>query len=147
VNTRHTITIRARSIINNVRFALLSLIALALIETGCTRTPDPTPRASDSALQPANVTKADRYDSTHHRTAQDTAKTYRVLAKVTAVDRSNGTITIDHERLMGLDPMKMAFSVNDTSLLGRVRPGTEGHFTIQVSNGKGVIIAIHVHDK
>ncbi|MDP4230566.1 MAG: copper-binding protein [Bacteroidota bacterium] len=129
------------------RAALLFLIALAAIELGCNRAPESTPRTSDSAIASASIPKTEHRDSAQHAIAQDTAKTYRVLAKVTAVDRSNGTITIDHERLMGLDPMKMAFPVSDTSLLGRVRVGTEGHFTIQVSNGKGIITGIHVHAK
>lgn len=75
-------------------------------------------------------------------------RTYRVLAKVTAIDKAEGTMTIDHEKMEGfMNAMEMPYKVGDPVLFERVTVGTEGHFTIRVVGGEGTIIAIHVHQK
>jgi Cu/Ag efflux protein CusF len=77
-----------------------------------------------------------------------TPKTFRVLAKVTAIDKTNGTMTIKHEKMEGfMDAMEMQYNVSATSLFEGVRVGTEGHFTIRVVNDEGTIVAIHIHNK
>ena len=92
------------------------------------------------------VTDVEPYSGKNSNLKGEEAKTYRVLAKVTAINKTEGTITIDHEKMEGfMNAMEMPYNVGDLSLLEKVAVGTEGHFTIRVVHGEGTITAIHVH--
>ena len=92
------------------------------------------------------VTKVETYIAKKNIAQENAGTTYRVLAKVTGIDKAEGMITIDHEKMDGfMDAMEMPYKVSDPSLCDRVKVGTEGHFTIRVVNGEGTIISIHVH--
>ncbi len=69
------------------------------------------------------------------------------MAKVTAINEPDSTLTIDHKKMDGfMDAMEMPYKVMDYSLLKKVHIGSQGHFTLKVSNGNGIIASIHIHD-
>jgi Cu/Ag efflux protein CusF len=94
------------------------------------------------------VTNVEPFSGKKSDSPEQSGRTYRVLAKVTAINKAEGTITIDHEKMEGfMDAMEMPYKVSDPSLIAKVAVGTEGHFTIRVVNEEGTIISIHVHNK
>src|SRR5579872_1421528 len=133
---------------NKIFFQIL-FVAGSVIAVSCNKAPESAQHPSDTLARAMSVQKSGENRSHRGNIAVDTVgKTYRVLAKVTAVDKANGTITIDHEGMEGfMDAMEMPYKVGDPSLFEKVRVGTEGHFTLHVVNDEGTIIAIHVHHK
>lgn len=70
------------------------------------------------------------------------------MAKVIAINEADSTLTIDHKKIDGfMDAMVMPYKVVDYSLLKKVHIGSQGHFTLRVRNGNGIITGIHVHDE
>ena len=126
-------------------FFYLSTLILAPIifgSIGCSNTPK-----SDSQRDTTNTTVHNQVDGNRSPGIQ-TEKTYRVLAKVTAVSETDSTITIDHEKMEGfMEAMEMPYQVGDLSIFKKIRVGTKGHFTIKVVNGEGTITNVHIHNK
>lgn len=66
---------------------------------------------------------------------------HKATGKVTKVDSSNGTVTIDHEPVpsMKWPSMSMAFKVKDKAMLDKVKQGAKVDFSFTQS-GKDYII-------
>ena len=119
---------------------LISSLAIILIASGCSKSPQPAPVVQDSS--------ASRKEHVSPAPQDSTFKTYRVLARVSAVDKLKGTITIKHEKIDTMfNETRTVCHTGDTSFFQRVSVGTEGHFTIKMLDGKWVIVSIHVHHK
>lgn len=57
---------------------------------------------------------------------------FRGVGVVTAVDRSEGSLTINHEDIKGLmQAMEMSFRVDPQSLIDKVRPGDKIDFAVE----------------
>jgi len=94
------------------------------------------------------VTNVESCSGKSNNSKKQEVRTYRVLAKVTAINRAEGTMTINHEKMDGfMESMEMPYKVGDPALFAKVAVGTEGHFTIRVVEEEGTITAIHVHSK
>lgn len=94
----------------------------------------------------AQVTDVEQFSGKNTLSKGQAGRTYRVLAKVTAINKAEGIMTIDHEKMEGfMNAMEMPYKVIDPSLFQKVAVGSEGPFTIRIVDGEGTITAIHVH--
>ncbi|MEP7234151.1 MAG: copper-binding protein [Ignavibacteriota bacterium] len=124
-------------------FPTLIVALIAFVPTGC----NSSPKSDEIKSNTIHLSDHTQGDSTRSP-AEQAVKTYRVLAKVTAISEADSTIAIDHERIEGyMAPMEMPYKVSDHSILKQVCVGTEGHFTIRVKDGQGTITHVHVHSK
>jgi Cu/Ag efflux protein CusF len=116
------------------------LITATILVASCGNSERQQQQADDSAIHaPHSVTSEGNSPS---------GKTYTVMAKVTAINEADSTLTIDHKKMDGfMGAMEMSYKVRDYSLLKKVHVGSEGHFTLEVRNGNGIITGIHIHDK
>jgi len=73
---------------------------------------------------------------------------YTVKAVVTEVDEGKSRLFIDHEKMEGfMEAMVMPFKVNNPTVFTKVKPGTKGIFTIEVTNGIGIITDVNVESQ
>ncbi len=92
-------------------------------------------------------------DSEHESTIQDTAyqpekMVFKVEATVTEVNKEKKRITIDHEKMEGyMDAMEMPYKVTNPAIFDKVKVGTRGRFTIEVTNNAGYITGVDVYKK
>jgi len=111
--------------------------------SGCNSSPKPEQIQADST----SVSVQNLRDSNAVRSKSE-GVTFRVLAKVVEVNEADSTITINHEKMEGfMEAMEMPYKVGDPSIFKKVRVGTEGHFTVKVIDGEGVITNVHVHGR
>ena len=77
--------------------------------------------------------------------AQGTAAADLTEAEVRKVDKENKKITLKHGEIKNLQmpPMSMVFSVNDPSLLDKVKAGDKIHFRAVNESGKFTVTEIH----
>lgn len=115
------------------------LITATVLIASCGSSERPQQQADDSAIHAPQAGRSEENSQLE--------KTYRVMAKVTAINEPDSTLTIDHKKMDGfMDAMEMPYKVMDYSLLKKVHIGSQGHFTLKVSNGNGIIASIHIHD-
>jgi Cu/Ag efflux protein CusF len=63
---------------------------------------------------------------------QDSNGLFRGIGVVTAVDPTNGSLTVNHQEIVGLmPPMEMLFDVSPRSLSDGVRPGDKIKFQLE----------------
>lgn len=80
-----------------------------------------------------------------HTTPKAPEKIFSVQATVTEVDREKNRLFIDHEKMEGyMEAMEMPFKVNDPAVFDKVKVGTKGKFTIEVTDGVGAITDVTV---
>ena len=116
-----------------------SLITATILAASCGNSERQQQHADDSAIHATqSVTSQGNSQS---------GKTYTVMAKVTAINTADSTLTIDHKKMDGfMDAMEMPYKVMDYSLLKKVHIGLQGQFTLKVRNGNGIITGIHIDD-
>lgn len=103
------------------RFALprliLSLIALALLASGCGPRAASGPAATTARSQPK----------------PEPIRTFKLVGKVLKVEADSGLVTIHHEAIPGYMPaMPMPFEVKDRTLLDDIQPGDQVEGTLRV---------------
>jgi Cu/Ag efflux protein CusF len=115
------------------------MLASSTVVAGCGKEKVEVSLRSDTAINPAKVS-AD--------TSKKPEMNFRVLATVTKVNEVKGTITIEHEKMEGyMVTMEMPYKVGDPEIFKKIKVGTKGHFTIEVTDGIGVITGVHVHGR
>ena len=116
------------------------LITATILIASCGNSERQQQQADDSAIHaPQSVTSEGNSQS---------GKTYTVMAKVTEINEADSTLTIDHKKMDGfMDAIGMPYKVMDYSLLKKVHVGSQGHFTLKVRNGNGIITGIHINDE
>lgn len=89
---------------------------------------------------------SDTASATVHTGTPD--QVYTVKAVVTEVDEGKNRIFIDHEKMEGfMEAMVMPFKVKDPTVFTKVKPGTKGTFTIEVTDGIGIIADVNVESQ
>jgi len=89
--------------------------------------------------------------ASHPSTASDVPKKpekiFIVKATVTEVDRDKNRLFINHERMEGyMEAMEMPFKVRNLSVFEKVKVGTKATFTIEVTDGIGVITDVTIDE-
>jgi Cu/Ag efflux protein CusF len=127
---------------NNKQILYSAAVAFVVALSSCGERQEPKVARLDSV----STTPAARPIDTISKTSAISPREFRVLATVRSVNEADSTLTIDHEAMDGFSgAMTMIYKVGDPAIFKRVRVGTYGHFTIIVTNGKGVIASVHVH--
>jgi Cu/Ag efflux protein CusF len=72
------------------------------------------------------------------------AKPYDIVGKVTAVEATKNSITIDHEAIEGLMPaMEMPYKVDRSQVIEGIKPGDQVHGRFEVRGSDYVITELH----
>lgn len=76
-------------------------------------------------------------------TTSPAEKEFGVAGKVVAIDRAQGTVTLDHEDIPGLmQAMQMEFKVAEPALLDGLSPGDDVQGQLRVQDSGQVISAL-----
>jgi Uncharacterized conserved protein len=119
----------------NYYIALALVFITATLLIGCSKERTSENPQLDSANHPSTTSDVPKKPE----------KTFRVRATVTEVDREKGRLFLDHEKMDGyMEAMEMPFKVSDLSVFEKVKSGTKATFTIEVTDGIGVITDVTI---
>ena len=127
-------------------YAKASALALAFTLGACGQKPEATPPATDAV--PIATPEAPKTDgmTSKEMSKMDTgaATTAKGVGTVTAIDKTAGTITLNHGPMAEAKwpAMTMAFKATPPSLLDTVKVGDKVAFDLKLVEGGGEVTAI-----
>lgn len=123
-------------------FGTVGALALALALAAC----GPKTEATPPAAEAGPVAAAPETPKTDDMSKMDmaAATTARGVGTVTAIDKTAGTITLDHGPIAEAKwpAMTMAFKATPTALLDTVKVGDKVAFDLKLMGGGGEVTAI-----
>jgi Cu(I)/Ag(I) efflux system protein CusF len=125
----------------------LAAIGLTTALAACGQKPAEPPLPSDTPMSAASIAPVVSAAPSSDMAGMDmapAAKTAKGTGVVTAVDKTAGTITLDHGPIpkAGWPAMTMAFKASPASLLDQVKVGDHVAFDLRLKDGSGEVTAV-----
>jgi Cu(I)/Ag(I) efflux system periplasmic protein CusF len=115
------------------------LSALALALAAC------SPKAEEPKAEPSTTSMGDmKMDATKEDASAVPAGPITSVGKITAIDGTAGTVTLDHQAIpaVGWDAMSMGFTTTDPMMLKDLKVGDTVSFELKSASEKTIIVKI-----